>query len=80
MTSAKVKEFTEDGVVYTKNGEEVTIGGFDTIALATGVKTYNPLEEELKDFAGKVIVVGQAKVPGTANLDTEAGLAAAFEI
>lgn len=57
ITSAKVKEFTEDGVVYTKNGEEVTIGGFDTIALATGVKAYNPLEEELKDFAVKSLLL-----------------------
>lgn len=80
ITGAKVKEFTEDGVIYTKDGEEMKIGGFDTIALAMGMKTNNPLEEALKDYKGKVLVIGDAKKPGPANKATESAIAAVFEI
>lgn len=41
-----------------------------------GVKSYNPLEEELKDLG--IQVVGDAVKPGKANAATESGLAAAL--
>lgn len=81
IVNATVKEITSDGVIYTdKKGNEITIDGYDTIALAMGVKSYNPLEKELEGIVKKVIVIGDAKQPGPANKATESGLAAVFEI
>lgn len=45
-----------------------------------GVKSYNPLEEELKDLGIQVQVVGDAVKPGKANAATESGLAAALAL
>lgn len=78
--NATVKKFNEDGVVYEKGGEEITIGGFDAIVLAMGVKPYNPLEEAAKAVCEEVYVIGDAKEAGPANKATEAGLAAALSL
>ncbi|MCR5795893.1 MAG: NAD(P)/FAD-dependent oxidoreductase [Solobacterium sp.] len=80
IVNATVKKFNEDGVVYEQYGEEKTIGGFDTIVLAMGVKPYNPLEEAAKKVCGQVCVIGDANDPGPANKATEAGLAAALAL
>ncbi|MBQ7796878.1 MAG: FAD-dependent oxidoreductase, partial [Lachnospiraceae bacterium] len=77
VCNAKVDKFVEDGVIYN-GGQELT--GFDTIILAMGVKSYNPLEEELKELGIQVQVVGDAAKPGKANAATESGLAAALAI
>lgn len=61
ITSATVKQVYTDGVDYEKEGKLVHIGGFDSIVLAFGSRSYNPLEEELKAFPGRVIVLGDAK-------------------
>ena len=80
IVNAKVKKFNEDGAVYEQNGTDVTIGGFDTIVLAMGVKPYNPLEEAAKAVCATVCVIGDANEPGPANKATEAGLAAALAL
>lgn len=81
VVNATVKEITADGCVYTdKKGEEHKLEDFDTVVLALGVKSYNPLGKELEGLVDKVLVIGDAKQPGPANKATEAGLAAAFEI
>ena len=46
IMGAKIKEFTDTGVVYEQNGEEKTADGYDSIIIAMGAKAYNPLEEE----------------------------------
>lgn len=80
IVNATVKKFNEDGVVYETNGEEITIGGYDTIVLAMGVKPYNPLEEAAKAICEEVYVIGDAKEAGPANKATEAGLCAALSL
>lgn len=80
IVNATVKNFTADGCVYTQYGEEKTIGGFNTIVLAMGVKPYNPLEEAARKITDEVFVVGDAKEAGPANKATEAGLAAALAL
>ena len=80
IVNATVKKINEDGVVYEQSGKEVTIGGFDTIVLAMGVKPYNPLEEAAKKVCGEVYVIGDAKQADPANKATEAGLAAALAL
>lgn len=44
MTETRVKEFTADGAVVERNGEEIRIEGCSKIVLATGVRTRRVLE------------------------------------
>ncbi|SLM18329.1 NADH oxidase [uncultured spirochete] len=63
ITNATVKEFLDGGVVYEKDGKEEKIQGFDTIMMALGVKSYNPLEKEIKGKVPEVYVIGDAVKP-----------------
>jgi len=80
IMGAKIKEFTDTGVVYEQNGEEKTADGYDSIIIAMGAKAYNPLEEELKGIVPEVHVIGDAKEAGQANKATEEAAAVAFRI
>ena len=80
VVNATVKEITADGVVYDQGGEEKCLNGFDTIVLAMGVKSYNPLEETVKAMGIPVQVIGDAKQTGTANKATEAALDAVLAL
>ena len=60
ITSATVKHVYPDGVDYEKDGQLVHLDGFDCVVSAFGFRSWNPLEEQLKDFGGKVIVLGDA--------------------
>ena len=80
IMGAKIKEFTDTGVVYEQNGEEKTADGYDSIIIAMGAKAYNPLEEELKGIVSEVHVIGDAKEAGQANKATEEAAAVAFRI
>lgn len=44
MTETKVKEFTADGAIVERDGEELQITGCSKIVLATGVRTRRVLE------------------------------------
>ena len=78
--NATVKEILPDGVIYEKDGAEHKLTGFDTIVLALGVRSYNPLEETVKAMGKQVIVIGDAAKPGPANKATEAALDAVLSI
>ena len=80
IVNAKVETIQEDGVTYTSNGKEETLHGFDSIVLALGVKSYNPLEEQLKGQVKELYVIGDAKQVGPANKATESALAVAARI
>ena len=80
VTGAKVKCFYPDGVTYEQDGAEKELRGFDTVVLALGVKSYNPLEEKLRGKVKELYVIGDAEHAGKANQATEAGLAAALKI
>lgn len=60
ITGATVKSFTGKGIVYIKDGADITLEGFDTIILALGTRAYNPLESVIKDKVKEVYVVGDA--------------------
>ena len=66
LTSATVKHVYADGIDYEKDGKAVSLRGFDQVIVAFGVTSYNPLEAELKDFAGEVKVIGDASKPANA--------------
>jgi 2,4-dienoyl-CoA reductase-like NADH-dependent reductase (Old Yellow Enzyme family)/thioredoxin reductase len=60
ITGAKIEKFINGGVIYSKDGGQVTADDFDTVVLAMGTKAYNPLEDALKGKVKEVYVVGDA--------------------
>ena len=82
LPGAKVEQFFADGVFYTTaDGTDGEIRGFDTIVLAMGSRSYNPLEEELSAVIPQVFVIGEAvKAPGNAMLATGEAFDAALAI
>lgn len=64
LTKTKVKALSKDRVVVEKEGIEETLSGFDTIILAAGVKSHNPLEKTMKEAGKKTHVIGDANKPG----------------
>jgi pyruvate/2-oxoglutarate dehydrogenase complex dihydrolipoamide dehydrogenase (E3) component len=66
ITSAKVKEIIDDGVVLDRDGEEETIHGMDSVVLAMGMESVDKLSERLESRAAEVYVIGDAKEPRNA--------------
>ena len=66
VTSAVVREFLDDGVVFTKDGKEVRITGYDNIILAMGNRTVNALYEDLKGRVTEIYIIGDASRPRNA--------------
>jgi NADPH-dependent 2,4-dienoyl-CoA reductase/sulfur reductase-like enzyme len=61
ITSATVKEITEEGVVIARDGQEETIGGMDHVVLACGTRPVDHLSDEVRNKVPEVYVIGQAK-------------------
>lgn len=59
-TGTKVLELTEDGAICEREGERMTLKGFDTTIYAVGSKTQQPLPDP-ETLADEVYVVGDAK-------------------
>ena len=66
MTSAVVKEFLDDGVVFLKDGKEQKLVGFDNIVLAMGNRPVNGLYQDLKEHVTDLYVIGDASSPRNA--------------
>ena len=81
-TGAKVSEFFPDGVSYElADGTKGELRGFDSIILAMGSRSCNPLEEKVKEFVPQTIVIGEAKkAPGNACIATGEAFDAALSI
>ena len=61
IIGAKVTEFHEDGVSYVlENGTEGRVEQVDTVVLAMGYRSYDPLSQEIGVFAKEVFVIGDA--------------------
>lgn len=60
-SETKVLEFTFNGIKYEHNGETGELNGFDSIILAIGSKSYNPLEEISNKVCKEVYTLGDAK-------------------
>lgn len=80
ILGATIKKFTKDGVVYEQDHKEKEATGFDSIIIAMGSKSYNPLEAEIKDLCPEVYVIGDASQAGQANKATEEAAAVAFHL
>jgi len=61
-----IKKIEGKTVFAEKNGEDIQFKNIDIIVVSTGMKSYNPLE---KDIKGKlpVHVIGDARLPGNAQ-------------
>ena len=60
MTGTTVKYIHTDGVDAEKDGQPISLRGFDRVIMSLGVRSYNPLEEQLTGLAEQVVVVGDA--------------------
>ena len=81
--NARVKQFYADGVDFTDTvtGEDAAMRGYDSVVLAMGYRSNNTLEEQLKDLAPQVIVIGEARqAPGNSMDATGDALNAALAI
>jgi len=63
ITSAKVKEILDDGVVIVRGGQEEAIRGMDRVILAMGTRPIDELSSSIKDKVAEVYVIGDAKEP-----------------
>lgn len=63
LTSAKVKEILDDGVLFVRDGQEESIHNVDTIVLALGARAVDHLSEKIRDKVAEVYVIGDAKEP-----------------
>jgi 2,4-dienoyl-CoA reductase (NADPH2) len=75
-----VVEITDDGVVIDKDGEKITLGGFDNVVIAVGVKAVNDLAEKLQGKAPEVIVIGDAREARKALQDVHEGYEAGLQV
>lgn len=60
-TGAKVIEIADQAVLVEKNGQMMVIPAVDTVVIATGVKSDQSLLDELREFADKIVIAGDAK-------------------
>jgi pyruvate/2-oxoglutarate dehydrogenase complex dihydrolipoamide dehydrogenase (E3) component len=80
MLKAKADEIVDGGVLFTKDGKEVSVQGAEYVILATGAKSANDLSESVKDKVSEVYVIGDARNPATALQATADAAWAAREI
>jgi len=63
VTSARVKEILDDGVVFERDGQDESIHNVDSIVLALGSRPVDKLSEKIKDKVAEVHVIGDASQP-----------------
>ena len=64
LTSAKVEEITEGGIIaMDKNRQKRNVGFYATIVLALGAKSLNEIAKQIEDKVPKVFVIGDALEP-----------------
>lgn len=67
-SESKVLEFTLDGIKYEHNGKEGILRGFDSVILAIGSRSYNPVLEVAEKICKEVYSVGDAKRASDAKI------------
>ena len=77
--SAKALEITPDGITVEMDGRTETIAA-DTVVLAVGSKSYNPLQETMENKGIPYQVVGDARKVGLAFDAVHNGFAAGRDI
>lgn len=59
--NTKVLELYKDGIRALQQDKEITLRGFDSIVIALGSQSFNPLEEAARKYCDEVYVIGDAK-------------------
>lgn len=79
VTAAKVLQITETGIEIEKDGK-INVLNFDTVVVAAGAVSYNPLAQISKKLGIDHRVVGDALKVGTAFDAVHGGYEAAVSI
>ena len=61
LTTTKVIEFLDDGVVVERDGQQETIHGVDRIVLSMGVRPVDPLSGPMQKEVAEVYAIGDAR-------------------
>ena len=80
LTSAVIKKYENDGILYSCQGKEYQLSGFDSIVLALGTVAHNPLEDSARKLCDSVYVIGDALSAGKVYTATHGAVKAALEI
>lgn len=64
ITEANCTEIKGNTVIYNKDGKDAQITDVDTVVLATGTKSYDPISAYLKEKGIEYYVIGDAEKPG----------------
>lgn len=80
VTDATVKKIEPNSITFEKDGSENKCQNVDTIVLAIGSRSYNPLEQELTGKVEKVVTIGDAKKVRQGIDAIEAGYIVGYEI
>jgi len=80
MLKSKADEIVEGGVLFTKDGKEVSVQGAEYVILATGAKSLDNLSAAVKDKVAEIVVIGDARHPATALQATAQAAWAARDI
>ena len=81
LTEAMVEKIAEDGTVYVKkDGECRSVGTFDAVVTAVGMKPVHKLKKALEQEDVTLICVGDAKKAGNALSAIEDGYVTALDI
>lgn len=67
MPGTTLKVFTNRGVEAVRDGNRVEMAPFDTVILCSGMAPETSLIDELEDYPGEIITIGDADVPS--NID-----------
>ncbi len=60
LSGARVKQILADGIVYERDGAEHRLEGFDSVVLALGAASYQPLAEALRGKVPELYEIGDA--------------------
>ncbi len=66
ITRARVAEILPDSVKYIRDGREDCLSNIDSVVIAVGTASHNPLEDPLRDAGMPTYVIGDAKSPRNA--------------
>ncbi len=63
MPGTTLSNFTDEGVEAVQDGNRIVLDPFDTVILCSGMDPEISLAENLSDFQGQIIVIGDADTP-----------------
>ena len=80
MTNTKLENIESDSVKCVNVGNMIDLKGFNTIVWASGMQSYNPLEETLKGKVQELIVIGDALSPRNGVIAIDEGARTALAL